>query len=113
MLDKMPVKTRRFNLTADYDGWWCDVRVNTPLGIFLDKLEILQKVDTSDPIKVAPALYDILKLVIIEWNFKDENGQALPCNSEGLKCVPSELLWLMVDAIKGETLTVPLAQGSS
>lgn len=118
MLDKMPVKTRRFNLTAEYDGWWCDVRVNAPLGVFLEKMEAMQKIvsennSNPDPVKLAPALYDLLELVIVEWNFKDENGTDLPCSRDGLKYIPFELLLLITEAINKETLSVPLASGSS
>ncbi len=113
MLDKMPVKIRRFEFKGEYEGWWCDVRVNAPLGIFLDKMSALQEGDTSDPIKLAPKLYDLMELVIVDWNFLDEKGHPLSKGRDGLKQLPFDLLLALGDAIKGETLTVPLAPGSS
>ncbi len=113
MLDKMPVKIRRFEFKGEYEGWWCDVRVNAPLGIFLDRMSALQESDSSDPIKIAPKLYDLMELVIVDWNFTDENGQPLSRGREGLKQLPLDLLLAVGDVIKGETLSVPLASGSS
>jgi hypothetical protein len=113
MPDKMPVKTRRFILTADYDGWWCDIRVNPPLGLYLEKMNALQIADSSKPEIVAPPLYDLLNMIIIAWNFTDENGQALPLGIDGLKQLPLDLLVAIGAKVKGETLEVPLAQGNS
>ena len=113
MLDKMPVKVKRFEFKGEYEGWWCDVRINAPLGIFLDRMSAVQEADTSDPIKIAPKLYDLMELVVVGWNFADENGKPLPFGIEGLKQLPLDLLLAVGEAIKGETLTVPLALGSS
>ncbi len=112
MPDKMPVKTKRFEFKGEYEGWWCDIRVNAPLGLFLDRLSTLQESEPNDPVKIAPRLYDLLELVITDWNFADENGLPLPKGREGLKLLPLDLLLAVGDAIKGETLTVPLASGS-
>jgi hypothetical protein len=113
MLDKLPIKTKTFLVTGEYEGWQFEARVNPPIGLFLEKIEALQTSDTSNPAKVAPAVYDLLNLVVIKWNFKDESGNELPAGVDGLKRLPFDLLLLMCEAIKGEAFTVPLAPGSS
>ena len=108
MLDKLPIKTRTYAIAGEYEGWEFTSRVNPPLGIFLEKLEAIQKSDSTNPISVAPPVFDLLEMVVTAWNFRDENGNDLPVNRDGLKQLPLELLLAMVEAIKGETLTVPL-----
>lgn len=109
MLDKIPVKTRTYAIAGEYEGWEFTARTNPPLGLFLEKLEAIQQADSANPIHVAPPVYAFLEMVVTSWNFRDEAGNALQCSRDGLKHLPLDLLLAMVDAIKGEALTIPLA----
>lgn len=110
MLEKMPVKSKTFEVKGY--GWEYEARVNPPLGVFLEKLEVLQTANKADMNKLVSAMYDILEMMLLTWNFKDEAGGDLPANREGLKKLPFDLLMAMIDAIKSEAFSVPLEQGS-
>ena len=63
---KMPIRTHEFELNGEYIGWKFTARINIPVGT----IEQLQTGKMSD---IALGLSDIL----LNWNFVDENGEAL------------------------------------
>lgn len=65
----MPIKT--VTITFDeigYDGWWCRLRTN-PKSELWDRF-------LSD--SEADKVWENFSPFILEWNFGDENGKALP-----------------------------------
>lgn len=94
----MPVKIERVYLDGDYEGWWADLRVNAPFGMFLGMLDLLGgdlEGDQAAGIRIARALGELvvaLAVVVKAWNFVDEAGQPLPCNLDGLKRLPKDLV---------------------
>lgn len=95
---KMPIKVARVYLDGDYEGWWADLRVNAPFGMFLGMLDLLGgdlEGDQAAGIRIARALGELvvaLAGVVKAWNFVDEAGQPLPCNLDGLKRLPKDLV---------------------
>lgn len=115
MPDRMPVKTKRFTLIGDYDGWWCDIRINIPVGILLERLYALQTLieeGEKSPVKLTPPILDLLEVVIAGWNFKDTAGNDLPCSREGMKWLDIDLMLSIVVKVK-ELLENPFPNGTS
>ena len=106
---RMPVKSVKVSLEGDYAGWWLDCRINPPFGLFVDALVALQNVDSQNPESQINAMYDLLELLMVDWNFVDCEGKALPINREGLKSLPIDLLALCCQTVQEAVTQVPLA----
>lgn len=65
---KMPVKIDKVNLTGDYEGWWFVARLNPKMELF----NMLMRGTYDGMVTV------LSELTVGEWNFVDEDGQALP-----------------------------------
>jgi hypothetical protein len=68
----MPVKKIRVELDEiGYKGWWCEMRTNP-------RSELWDKFVTSPPEKN----WEMFSPFILDWNFGDEDGNALPLPPE-------------------------------
>lgn len=110
---KMPVKTRRIELEGDYKDWWVDVRINPPVGLLFDSIAIFESANKENIKEVLPPIYDILGLVIHQWNFVDEKGKDLPATKEGTKKLSIDILMLLTTKVIEVILEVPLAPSTS
>ena len=111
---KMPVKSILFELKGeDYEGWWARVRTNAPAGLVLDKLDEFDRADKEKLNAILPLVYEVLELVIIEWNFVDEKGKDLPTTLAGFRQLPTDLLLLMMQRVTEVIGDVPLPSNAS
>lgn len=86
---KMPVRTKKIALVEDWEGWNFTARTNFPLYVLRD-------LSSGDFDKMMNALGGI----IVEWNFVDERGDALPSpDAESMGLIPMDLAMAMVNAI--------------
>lgn len=67
MTRKMPVRTKEIHLNGDWEGWTFTARTNPPMGIISD-------MSSGDIDLITGSIAKI----IIDWNFVDEEGNALP-----------------------------------
>lgn len=95
---RMPVKTRRVDLDGEYEGWWAVLRVNAPFGLFLALSELQSG---EDGVQAFAALADLLPKLITEWNFVDEAGEPIPCDKDGMRRIPTDLLMSLVGKLGG------------
>jgi hypothetical protein len=106
---RMPVRTKRVDLDGDYEGWWAEVRTNAPFGVFLNMMEMLSGGDDTDNVKVARAMGELiasLPTLVRNWNFVDEEGDPLPCDINGMRRIPQDLLLVLLTAMQKDE-TVP------
>lgn len=79
-------KVFKLKFEGDYEG--LEVKVKSiPLGKFLkfaNLLEIDSKNPSSEDMKELESLFGSFAEVLVEWNLEDEDGQPVPCTSEGL-----------------------------
>ena len=113
----MPVKTKRIELEGEYEGWWYEIRTNSPVGPLTDAFcafeaankENLAEIRLSE---VMPPIYKLLELTLHNWNFVDEKGKDLPANKDGIRKLPIDLLMPVAEKIQETILEVPLAHST-
>lgn len=94
---KLPIKTAKLSLSGDYEGWECTVRTNPPLRVF----RMLQS-DLAEDVIAA------LAVIILDWNFVDEEGNPLPPPDEaGVEALPLDLVDQIGRAYTEEIVTLP------
>ncbi len=98
---KMPTRTAKIVLDGDYDGWEATVRINIPIGTY-NRIFFSNDWDEKR---------EALNEVIREWNFVDDNGDAisLPLTPEDFGKLPLDLLIALSRKID-EAVTAPLAR---
>lgn len=109
----MPVRLKRLNLEGDYEGWWVDIRLNPPMGQFLEYVVQFQNGDQEKVEEMVPPLLGMLECVVYKWNFVDDKGKDLPTNSDGYKKIGVDLLFMLAEKITDEIVEVPKAPKSS
>src|SRR3990167_7258233 len=102
-------KTKVLALTGDYAGAEITVRLNVPLGVFIEAEKVQRSQDWS-------AFLDyFVEHVIREWNLEDREGNPIPANKEGLAQVPIDFLMQVISewsqAVAG--ISAPLGFASS
>lgn len=94
---------------GDYEGAEVKVRLNVPLGVFLEA----EKVQRSN--QWGDFLDYFVEHVIREWNMEDGEGKPIPVTREGLAQLPVDLLMRVItewaQAVGG--LSGPLGSASS
>lgn len=112
---KMPIKTATVNLEGEYEGWWFKYRTNPRLGPLTEALKKVQQADEDDPQSSAVAIdgmYETMEVVLVDWNFVDEDGAELTPDITGLKALPSELIALMFEPVNKGVQQAPLENSS-
>lgn len=102
---RMPVKTRRVELAGEYAGWWVTVRTNAPFGLFLNMTQ-LNTTNEADQTAALVQMVTMLPQMIHAWNFVNEDGDDLPCDINGMRALPMELINQLFAAI-GQGESVP------
>lgn len=113
---KLPVKRVEVQLTGDYEGWHFAYRQNPPMGPYLERMAALQSMDQSDETSVVRAMdgmYGVLDLMLIDWNFVDEEGEDMAPTLESLRQLPMDLIQEMFSQMKGAVTEAPLASSAS
>lgn len=73
VLVRSAVRTAQLDLGGDYEGWLVTMRVNPSLAVWED----FSSGDTER--------YDrALSVLVLDWNFVDDEGQPLPLPRDGL-----------------------------
>jgi hypothetical protein len=106
---RMPIKTRIVHLEDDYAGFSATIRTNAPFGLFLTLSELQAGGDDNMAgVRAFGELIRILPSLVIAWDVCDEEGNAIPCNADGFRAVPAELLMALIGKL-GAGETVPKA----
>ena len=106
---RMPVKTRTVFLDGDYAGFSATIRTNAPFGLFLTLSELQAGGDDNMAgVRAFGELIRLLPQLVLSWNVCDEEGVAIPCDADGMRQVPAELLMALVGKLGGgEGETIP------
>jgi hypothetical protein len=82
------VRTAVIELGGDYEGWQATMRVNPTLAVWED-------FSSGDEGRLAEAL----KVLVVEWNVPDDDGNPLPLPKDGLdwKTAPFDLKLRLVN----------------
>jgi hypothetical protein len=103
---RMPVKTRTVHLDGDYAGFSATIRTNAPFGLFLTLSELQAGDDNLAGVRAFGELIRLLPQLVLAWDVCDEEGNPIPCDAQGFRQVPAELLMALVGKL-GEGETVP------
>ena len=106
---RLPQRNARLVFSGDYQGAEVVVRLNLPIGTFMEFQDIV-----ADP-KSGVAVYEIFaKSGLVSWNLEDEAG-AIPATMEGLRRVDPSFATLIIqkwtEAIQNPP--VPLVETSA
>lgn len=98
-MHKIPVRTKKIVLDGDYTGFECTVKTSVPMSVF-------SLIQTGQWNLIQKAL----RMMLVEWNFTDENGEPLPQPGETvqLKDEAGELITTTETDDKGRTKQVPV-----
>lgn len=96
----------------DYKGAEIRVRLNVPVGIYLD---VLLGGDITVPGSATSALVEAALKLIVDWNLEDDNGKPVPLTLDGLTShVDLALLNLIVSEwAEASNPSAPLEQPSA
>ena len=103
---RMPVKTRTVFLEGDYAGFSATIRTNAPFGLFLTLSELQAGDDNLAGVRAFGELIRLLPQLVLAWDVCDEDGNPIPCDADGFRRVPAELLMALVGKL-GDGETVP------
>ena len=83
------VRTGRVELGGDYEGWYATMRTNPTVSVWEDFA-------SGDNERFDEAL----KILVLDWNFVDDQGQPLPLPNEGLdwRAAPFDLKLALTNA---------------
>lgn len=100
---RLPVRHKMVYLTGEYVGWTAMIRTNAPVSLFLKLAQMGQQEDGTATLQALAELINVLPSLVIDWNFVDELGEALPCNRAGMERLPTDLLMELVGALGNAT----------
>tara|TARA_R110000765_G_scaffold137424_4_gene236954 strand:+ start:323 stop:655 length:333 start_codon:yes stop_codon:yes gene_type:complete len=104
---RLPKKTARLLFHDDYEGAEVVVRLDVPLGRFL---EIQDLIDDGKQLLVFEVFGES---VIDDWNLQDNEGKPLPPNGTGMKGLPIELANLILTEWSEVAVQAPDPLGES
>ena len=109
----MPVRTADIKLDGDWDGWEFTVRKSVPFGQLIDGLTTLERADGRKSDKVIEAIYTLLQLLVVKWNYVDEKGNVLTVDRAGFATCPYDLLMLTIRKAQEAVTQIPLSEGEN
>lgn len=90
----MPDVTARVTFDGAYEGWWIDVRVNAPVGAFMDLMDLAA--DTKQLGRVLELLAD----VTAGSNFVDRHGEEIDLTAAaGWRKVGRDVIKTFIDKL--------------
>jgi hypothetical protein len=98
---KIPKRTATLILDGDYEGAEVVVRLDVPVGTFL---EIQDLVAQEKQLHVFQVFGDS---ILDTWNLRDENDQSIPANSEGMHKIPIDLANIIMTEWSGAVTAPP------
>jgi hypothetical protein len=88
---RLQKRTAKLVFSGDYDGAEVVVRLDVPVGVFIN---IQDLVANSEQLQVFNVFGD---KVLTEWNLQDDDGQDIPATAEGMQEIPLSLANLMIE----------------
>jgi len=86
-------RTARLVFSGDYEGAEVVVRLDVPVGVFID----IQDMVANDEQQSLQIFKVFGEKVLEEWNIEDDDGQTLPTNSQGMQKIPLQLANLIIE----------------
>ena len=84
-------RTARLVFSGDYEGAEVVVRLDVPVGVFV---EIQDMVANNDQFRV----FEIFGAKVLEeWNVETDEGNPIPATSEGMQSIPLDLANLIIE----------------
>ena len=105
----MPSETRRIELDGKYQGFWFELNTDAPFGVFLEVMNLQGAASSSEDEarQSFAALVKLLPELLVDWNFVDRQGAAIPCDGAGLLRLPLALINLIFANIGPEPAAAP------
>lgn len=117
---KLPVRTADINLDGEFEGWQLSIRTSPPLGKWIESLQrVLDSQDGEEEANPRAqtsgvlAMLDLIALVLVRWNFVDEEGNDIEATRDGLGMLPLELISLVFDKVTATVGQAPLASNGN
>ena len=88
---RLQKRTARLVFSNDYEGAEVVVRLDVPVGVFI---EIQDMVANNDQLHVFEVFGE---KVLEEWNIQDDDGQAIPATSDGIQPIPLDFANLIIE----------------
>lgn len=108
MPEKMPFRTTVIPCKDIYEGWTVKIRTNVPFGVYMDVLASMGNAEVTNGQEVARHMHELLELVVVEWDVKDEKGTPLEVSMAGFSQLPPDLLIFIVNKAQLEINKIPL-----
>lgn len=101
MPPKFTVRSKRYELEGDYEGFWIEIRTNPPMRVY-------EEFSSG----VMSQLYGALALMTLASNMVDEHDAPVDLTTvEGWRSMPKDLLEQTADRII-TSMTVPKTSGN-
>ena len=113
MPDKMPFRTAVISLEDVYEGWTVKTRLNVPFGTYMDILAAMKNAEVTDGQEVASNMHDLLELVVVEWDIKDELGDPIEVSRAGFAKIPMDLIFHIAHLAQREINKLPLIRSGN
>ena len=88
---RLQKRTARLVFSNDYEGAEVVVRLDVPVGVFI---EIQDMVANNDQLHVFEVFGEKF---LEEWNIQDDDGQAIPATSDGIQAIPLDFANLIIE----------------
>ena len=98
---RIPKRTATLILDGDYQGAEVVVRLDVPVGTFL---EIQDLVAQEKQLHVFQVFGDS---ILDTWNLQDENDQGIPADGNGMQMIPIDLANIIVTEWSGVVTEPP------
>lgn len=109
----MPIRKVEVELGGEWEGWKITVRKSVPFGQLIDSITVLEDSDGTRSREVINAIFSILNLLIVDWNYVDTEGNSIPVGRVGWAALDYELLMLTVRSAQKAVTTLPFSEGDS
>ena len=109
----MPLRAEVVSLDGEWEGWNVTIRKNASFGQLVDQWTELDKADVQEPKAMLKPMYDLLALLVVDWDYVDSNGDPLPPNMEGFKALPYDLLVITIRAARKAAMQLPFPEAET
>ena len=104
---RLPSRTALLKFSGDYKGVEVRVKLDVPLGFFMD----FQDAAAGDK---TFAVYEMFaREVLVDWNLEDAAGKPIQANAEGIRKIPSALAIQMMNEWSTHVTATPAPLGGT